>query len=64
MTEARFTVDNTGRKNARMDFSGGVEQGLFFLKNCGFFDETTPADSRFTRPATGQAPIFEAGQLP
>ncbi len=47
-----------------MDFSGGVEQGLFFLKNCGFFDETTPADSRFTRPATGQAPIFEAGQLP
>jgi len=64
LTEARFTVDNTGRKNARMDFSGGVEQGLFFLKNCGFFDETTPADSRFTRPATGQVPEIEAGQLP
>lgn len=64
MTEARFTVDNTGRKEARMDYSGGVEQGLFYLKNCGFFDETTPADSRFTRPASGQAPVIEAGQLP
>lgn len=64
LTEARFTVDNTGRKEARMDFSGGVEDGLFFLKNCGFFNETTPANSRFTRPATGERPEIDFNLLP
>lgn len=64
LTEARFTVDNTGRKEARLDFSGGVEEGRFFLKNCGFFNETTPADSRFTRPATGERPEIDFNQLP
>jgi hypothetical protein len=64
LTEARFTVDNTGRKEARMDFSGGVEEGRFFLKNCGFFNETTPAGSRFTRPATGEKPEIDFNLLP
>ena len=64
LTEARFTVDNTGRKEARMDFSGGVEEGRFFLKNCGFFNETTPADSRFTRPTTGERPEIDFNRLP
>jgi len=64
LTEAWFTVDNTGRKEARMDFSGGVEEGRFFLKNCGFFNENTPADSRFTRPATGERPEIDFNRLP
>ena len=64
LTEARFTVDNTGRKEARMDFSGGVEEGRFFLKNCGFFNETTPADSHFTRPATGVKPDIDFNRMP
>jgi hypothetical protein len=64
LTEARFTVDNTGRKEARMDFSGGVEEGRFFLKNCGFFNELTPAGSCFTRPPSGEKPEVDFNRLP
>ncbi len=41
MTKAKFTADNTARKESRMDYSGGAEGNLFFMKNCGFFNETT-----------------------
>jgi hypothetical protein len=43
--EARFTVDDTGRKKARMDYKGGVENGAFFLQNGGFFSDYTPPGS-------------------
>ncbi|MDR1342405.1 MAG: DUF3472 domain-containing protein [Prevotellaceae bacterium] len=40
--KARFTTDETGRKGARMDYKGGVENGAFFLQNGGFFSDYTP----------------------
>lgn len=59
LTEARFSVDNTGRRGIRLDYGGGVEEGQFYLKNCGFFDGTTAPGSRFSRPAAGRRPEID-----
>jgi len=56
-TAARFTADATARKGYRMDYGGGpaAENG-FYLRNCGFFNDYTPIDSRFSRPKTAKKP--------
>lgn len=61
ITKIKFTADATARKGSRMDYAGGVEGNKFYLKNCGFFSETTPIDSYFERTGGGGAPgiIFE-----
>ena len=64
MVRARFTADATARKESRMDYSGGIENGVFYLKNCGFFSETTPLDIYFNRPATGISPHIDFSNLP
>lgn len=64
LVKARFTADATARKESRMDYAGGVENGLFYLKNCGFFSDTTPLDVFFERPATGKQPQIDFEQLP
>ncbi|MBY5959503.1 DUF3472 domain-containing protein [Membranicola marinus] len=64
MTKARFTADATARKGSRLDYAGGVDEGKFFMKNCGFFDETTTIDSWFERPATGKVPTIDLVNLP
>ncbi len=56
LTGVKFTADATARKNSRLDYSGGMENGMFFLRNCGFFDDTTPMNSAFSRPANGIPP--------
>ncbi|MBO9637353.1 MAG: DUF3472 domain-containing protein [Siphonobacter aquaeclarae] len=62
LTEAKFTADATGRKGYWLDYGGGEEKPYFFLRNCGFFNETTPINSLFHRPAGGKEP--EIGVLP
>jgi len=64
MTKARFKADNTARKENRMDYSGGVEGNKFFMKNCGFFSETTEIDKIFTREATNNQPDINFSKLP
>lgn len=64
ISKIKFTADATARKEARMDYSGGVENGSFFLKNCGFFGETTPIDSYFGRTAKGNKPEINFEELP
>lgn len=64
LVKARFTADATARKQARLDYSGGVTNGRFYLKNCGFFNETTAIDTWFTRSQTGKAPIIDFSFLP
>ncbi|MCK0123778.1 DUF3472 domain-containing protein [Gelidibacter sp. F2691] len=66
LTTAKFTADATARKESRMDYAGGVDGNHFFMKNCGFFDETTAIGSIFTRSANGKAPEidFSALELP
>jgi hypothetical protein len=64
LTKINFTADATARKESRMDYAGGLENGSFFLKNCGFFSETIPIDSYFERKATGILPIVNFDELP
>jgi len=64
LTRARFTADNTGAKGYRMDYSGGVDDGKFYLKNCGFFDHYTTRNLMFERPATGKMPEIDLDKLP
>lgn len=60
MSSALFTYDATAAAGVRKDYAGGVtKEGLFYLKNCGFFDQNTPYKSTFTRPATGTLPDID-----
>lgn len=64
LTKIKFTADATARKESRMDYSGGVENGMFFLRNCGFFSDTTPIDSYFERQPEGIPPQINFDELP
>lgn len=62
-TNAKFTADATARKESRMDYAGGVEDGKFFMRNCGFFNETTTIDSNHSRTANGVEPDVDVTKL-
>lgn len=65
VNKARFTIDNTGRKNYRKDYAGGTVGNTFFLKNGGFFNNFTTADSQIVRSAIGdQKPQIDFSALP
>lgn len=59
VTNVKFTADATARKESRLDYSGGVENGVFFLRNCGFFNDKTDMDLHFSRPPTGKPPEID-----
>lgn len=63
LTKAKFTADATARKESRMDYAGGVSGNQFFMKNCGFFNNTTPINTEFTRTSNGVAPNIDFSQL-
>lgn len=65
VVRARFTTDPTGRNNARLDYAGGSSENgaQFFLKNCGFFSETTTVDTYFNRTAGGTPPSVDLSQF-
>lgn len=60
----KFTADNTARTGFRMDYAGGVTDGKFYLRNCGFFDDYTPIDSFFERPFSNEQPRIDLDGLP
>jgi len=64
VNEAKFTADNTARTGYRMDYGGGEENGVFYLRNCGFFSDYTAVDTFFTRPLTGEKPEIDFNVLP
>jgi len=64
LTKARFTGDNTAVKGYRMDYAGGLSGAAFYLKNCGFFNQYTPRNTYFDRPATGKKPDVDLSKLP
>ena len=64
ITKMKFTADATARKESRMDYSGGAENQAFFMKNCGFFNETTAIDSYFERKESGIPPVINFEDLP
>ena len=55
-TQARFSVDATGRGRHRLDFLGGTFANTFFLQNCGFFSDTGNPGTVFTRGHSGSGP--------
>lgn len=62
---ASFSVDATGGRGQRLDFAGGSEGNHFFLRNCGFFSETTKPGSRFqVTPASKTRPEVDLDALP
>lgn len=63
LTKAKFTADATARKESRLDYAGGVDENQFFMKNCGFFSETTPIDTEFTRKENGLTPKINFNNL-
>lgn len=64
LTQARFTADATARKGNRLDYQGGLENGAFVLRNCGFFNDHTAIDTDFERPATSTPPTVDLNALP
>ena len=64
MTQAKFTVDGTGRNRQRLDFAGGLGGGAFFLRNDGFFSGTVAPDQAFTRAPSGARPDVDFDRLP
>jgi hypothetical protein len=63
ITNAAFTYDNTARQNYRIDYKGGVEDGKFFLQNCGFFSDNTPYQSVFSHSAKNAVPKIDLSKL-
>jgi hypothetical protein len=63
-TKTTFTYDNTAAKGYRMDDAGGVADGNFYLKNCGFFADYTPYRSTFVRPLQKRQPAINVAMLP
>ncbi len=59
LVKARFTADATARKQARLDYKGGVERHNFYLKNCGFFNNSTDIGDYFNRLPIGTAPDID-----
>lgn len=59
LTEGTFTHDATAGAGVRLDYAGGVEDTQFFLKNCGFFNDSTPYKSQFTRQGGATAPEID-----
>jgi len=64
LKSARFTTDNTGAKSYRMDYQGGVDNGAFYLKNGGFFNDYTTAGKIFNRTSKGKKPEIDFSKLP
>jgi hypothetical protein len=64
LTSALFTGDETARKNFRQDYAGGVIQGKFFLKNCGFFSDFVALDGTFERQPKNTPPAIDFNSLP
>jgi len=63
LNSAKFTADATARIESRLDYSGGVENDVFFLRNCGFFNDKTDIDQFFSRPKTGNHPVINFSEL-
>lgn len=64
LTGITYTGDATAKGKYRKDYAGGIQNGKFFLKNCGFFNNFVPINTGFTRPAKGKKPIIDLAALP
>lgn len=63
ITQMLFTGDATANIGYRLDYSGGVENGKFFLRNCGFFNDSTTLKTKFSIPAPIKTPLIDLEDL-
>lgn len=54
-----LTADATAKKGYRMDYDGGVENGKFFMRNCGFFNESALLKAKFSVDVPANRPISD-----
>lgn len=47
LNNARFTTDDIGNREYRLDYQGGFELNKFYLMHCGFFDPQTEDTGSF-----------------
>lgn len=65
LTDALFTGDATANIKYRKDYAGGTENDLFYLRNCGFFNDFTPLKTTLHRlPGAKGHPIINFTDLP
>ncbi len=65
INNALFTGDATANINYRKDYSGGVEGNLFYLRNCGFFNDFTILKTDLSRQqSVKQPPAIDFNKLP
>ncbi len=64
-TETTFSYDATAKAGVRLDYSGGYDEtsNRFYLKNGGFFSESTPLGSKFNRRETKIPPSIDFDEL-
>lgn len=60
---ASFTYDATARKQYRLDYAGGTENGNFYLQNCGFFNNRTEYQSKLTIAPFSNPPVIQFEEL-
>ena len=63
ITEAKFSADATARKEARLDYSGGIMNDGFYLMNCGFTNDHTIIGTVFSRTKLGVPPTINFKDL-
>ncbi len=63
--ESVFTYDETARKQIRLDYQGGYDKqkNRFYLQNCGFFNKSTPYESKFIRKKGNNTPKVDFSEL-
>lgn len=61
--KATFTADATARKRFRLDYSGGVENEKFYLRNAGFFNDSTLIRTVFSKKNIGKPPVINFSKL-
>ena len=64
VSRAKFAGDETANNGYRMDYSGGISNNKFYLRNCGFFDDFTQLNIDLSRPTTGIPPSINFATLP
>jgi hypothetical protein len=62
LDKAFVTVDSTGLKQYRLDYDAGIENGKFYLRHDGFFDETVILPLTLTR-SVGIKPKLNTTEL-
>lgn len=50
-SKVRFSFDDTGRRGIRLDYDGGVERQMFYLRTGGFFGNGSRAERHLELPA-------------